>query len=261
MRTVRFLLALACAIAATGAAIAAGEVDLLLVIASDASHSIDDAKFKLQRDGYIAAISDFRVIEAIRSGPRKRIAICFVEWSGITEQNVVVDWTVIDDEKTAMNFVNLLRENPRSFASYTSISGAIDFAMANLARAPFYSERRTIDVSGDGTNNSGRSVVEARDDAVAQGVTINGLVILSEQPMYTDPLHTHPPGGLEMYYRTKVIGGPNAFVMVAENFQAFGQAIVHKLLVEIAESSGTTLRRFGSLRARNLSSQRPPFRR
>ena len=133
--------------------------------------------------------------------------------------------------------------------------------MATFARAPFYSERRTIDVSGDGTNNSGRSVVEARNDAVAQGVTINGLAILSEQPMDIDPLHTHPPGGLEMYYHTKVIGGPNAFVMVAENFQAFGQAIVHKLLAEIAENSGTTLRRFSSLRARNLSTPQPPYRR
>jgi hypothetical protein len=110
--------------------------------------------------------------------------------------------------------------------------------MKRLERAPFQANRRTVDVSGDGTNNSGRDVTSARDDAVAQGVTINGLVILSEPPPLTwNADHTNPPGGLEAYYRNNVVGGPNSFVMVAENFQAFSQAILKKLVAEVAAAS------------------------
>ena len=125
-------------------------------------------------------------------------------------------------------------ELPRSFADRTSISGGIEFAVAQFARAPFEAPRRTIDVSGDGTNNAGRDVTLARDEAVAQGVTINGLVILSDRPVPWNAEHTNPPGGLEKYYQDNVIGGPGAFVMVAENFQSFGRAIIKKLIAEIA---------------------------
>jgi hypothetical protein len=225
---------LAATFALAGSAFAAEQVDALLVLASDVSRSVDDAKFKLQRDGYSAAINNPQVINAIRSGPYHRIAICFVEWSGAASQKVVIDWTVIDGMKAAQDFASQLDEAPRSFADSTSISGGMDFAMARLERAPFQSSRRTIDVSGDGTNNSGRDAAVARDDAVAQGVTINGLVILSEPPLGRDPSHTNPPGGLEAYYRNNVIGGPNSFVMVAESFNAFSQAILNKLIAEVA---------------------------
>jgi hypothetical protein len=204
------------------------------VLASDVSRSIDDAKFKLQRDGCGAAISNPRVIEAIQSGPHGLIAICFMEWSGVGAQKVVIDWTLIDGIKAAQEFASQLAEAQRSFADRTSISGGIDFAMARLERAPFQSSRRTIDVSGDGTNNSGRDVAAARDEAVAQGVTINGLVILTEQPLSWNVEHTNPPGGLEAYYRNNVIGGPNSFVMVAQSFNAFSQAILNKLIAEVA---------------------------
>ncbi len=235
MRAVRFLaVVLAAAMAFAGVATAAEPVDLLLVLASDVSRSVDAAKFKLQRDGYVAAISNPRVIDAIRSGPHGRIAICFVEWSGVGAQKVVIDWTLIDGAKAAQEFTSQLDEAQRSFADRTSISGGIDFAMTQFERAPFQSTRRTIDVSGDGTNNSGRDVTAARDDALTQGVTINGLVILSEQPLSWNADHTNPPGGLEAYYRNNVIGGPGAFVMVAENFNAFGQAIINKLIAEVA---------------------------
>jgi Protein of unknown function (DUF1194) len=237
MHAVRLILAVLAATATlVGASIAAEPVDLLLVLASDVSRSVDAAKFKLQRDGYIAAISSPRVIEAIRSGPHGRIALCFVEWSGIGAQKVVIDWTMIDGAKAALDFAAQLDEAQRSFADRTSISGGIDFAMTQFDRAPFQSTRRTIDVSGDGTNNSGRDVTAARDDAVAQGVTINGLVILSEQPLSWNADHTNPPGGLEAYYRNNVIGGPNSFVMVAENFNSFGQAILNKLIAEVAST-------------------------
>lgn len=225
--------ALVAGMAGSGA-VAAEQVDLLLVLAADVSRSIDNPKFQLQRDGYAAAVTDPRVIEAIRSGPRSQIAICFVEWSGVGNQKVVIDWTIVRDAATAQQFAAQVAEAPRSFADRTSISGGIDFAMSQLARAPFASHRKTIDVSGDGTNNSGRDVKLARDEALAENVTINGLVILSEQPLSWNAEHTHPPGGLDAYYRNNVIGGPGAFVAVAENFNSFGQAIISKLIAEIA---------------------------
>jgi Protein of unknown function (DUF1194) len=151
----------------------------------------------------------------------------------------VIDWMLIDGEKAAQDFASQLEEAPRSFADRTSISGGIDFAMAQLEHAPFQSARHTIDVSGDGTNNSGRDVTAARDDALAQGVTLNGLVILSDQPLSWNADHTNPPGGLEAYYRNNVVGGPNAFVMVAQNFNTFGQAILNKLIAEVAAADTT----------------------
>jgi hypothetical protein len=217
-----------------GPARAAERVDLLLVLAADVSRSVDEAKFQLQREGYAAALANPRVLDAIRSGPHQRIAVTFVEWSGATSQRVVIDWMIVNDEASARAFGDRLIEAPRSFADRTSISGGIDFAMAQLARAPFEASRRTIDVSGDGTNNAGREVTTARDDAVAAGVTVNGLVILSERPMSWNPEHTNPPGGLVNYYRNNVIGGPGAFVMVAEDFRSFGNAIINKLIAEIA---------------------------
>jgi Protein of unknown function (DUF1194) len=233
------LFAFAAAMAASPAAQAAEEVDLLLVLSSDVSRSIDAPKFKLQRDGYAAAIQNPRVIQAIRSGAVGKIAVSFVEWSGVGAQKIVIDWTIIHDEATAKDFSAQVIEAPRAFADRTSISGGIDFAMAQLARAPFQANRHTIDVSGDGTNNSGRDVVDARDEALAKGVTINGLVILSERPMSWNADHTNPPGGLDTYYRNNVTGGPGSFVMVAENFTSFGQAILNKLIAEIASIQQT----------------------
>ena len=235
VRLIAFLTAVVVLIGpAAPAARAAEEVDLLLVLSSDVSRSIDAPKFKLQRDGYAAAIVNPRVLAAIRSGSLGKIAVTLVEWSGIGAQKIVIDWSIIRDEATAKDFSAQIVEAPRAFADRTSISGGIDFAMAQLARAPFQSNRRTIDVSGDGTNNSGRDVTFARDEAVAKGVTINGLVILSERPLAWNADHTNPPGGLEKYYRDNVVGGPGAFVLVAESFESFGQAIINKLIAEIA---------------------------
>jgi hypothetical protein len=216
---------------------AAEPADLLLILAADVSRSIDQQKFQLQRDGYAAAMSDRRVLDVIQSGPNHRIAVCFIEWSGVGAQKLVIDWTVIQDEASAHQFTSQIVEAQRSFADRTSISGGIDFAMTQFERAPFEARRHIIDVSGDGTNNSGREVTAARDDAVAQGVTINGLVILSERPLAWNADHTNPPGGLDNYYRDNVIGGPGAFVMVAQNFESFGQAIINKLIAEIAAAT------------------------
>jgi hypothetical protein len=227
-------------------AVAAEQADLLLVLAADVSRSVDHTKFKLQREGYAAAIANPQVLEAISSGIHGRIAVCFVEWSGSTSQKVLIDWTLIHDAASARQFGDRLLETPRAFADRTSISAGIEFSVAQLERAPFTGARRTIDISGDGTNNSGRDVGTVRDEALAKGITINGLVILSERAIPWNPEHTNPPGGLPNYYRVNVMGGPGSFVMVAENFNSFGEAIVKKLIAEIAMAplpSGTPLPR------------------
>ena len=217
-----------------GGGVGAQTTDLLLVLAADVSRSIDESEFTLQRKGYSAALTDPRVLAAIRGGTTGTIAICFVEWSGAGEQNVVADWTVIHDEEDAGGLAAAINAAPRSFIGRTSISGAIDFAMERLAAAPQHSNRRIIDISGDGTNNAGRDVRIARDEAVADGITINGLVILSQNNVPWNPEHTNPPGGLESYYRDNVTGGPGSFGVVAEGFESFGKAIIKKMIAEIA---------------------------
>lgn len=213
---------------------AAEPVDLLLVLAADVSRSVTEPKFKLQREGAAAAITHPEVVKAITSGLNRRIAVCFVEWATAGQQNVVIDWTVIDDGEAARSFGDKLVELPRSFAGSTSISHAIDFSMIQLERSPYKAERRVIDISGDGNNNSGRSVTDARDDALAKGVTINALVILTPIAESFRPEHTNPPGGLEKYFQDNVIGGFGAFTVVAENHEAFGRALTKKLIAEIA---------------------------
>jgi hypothetical protein len=220
----------------TDAARAAEKVDLLLVLASDVSRSVTPEKFKLQRDGYASAIANPRVLDAIKGGRNGRIAVLFLEWSGTTNQKVVIDWTIIDGEQAAQAFASRLLEEPRAFADRTSISSGIEAAMAELDKAPLESERQTIDVSGDGTNNAGRDVSAVRDQALGKGIVINGLVILSDSPMPWNPEHTNPPGGLAKYYRDNVTGGPGSFVMEAQNFGSFGDAILKKMIAEIADA-------------------------
>jgi len=238
MRTARTLLlvVLAAAVLSPAAAPAADKVDLLLVLAADVSRSVDASKFQLQREGYAAAVSNPRVLDAVRSGRNGRIGVTYIEWSGVGSQRVLIDWTTLSDAESAKAFGDRLLEAPRSFADRTSISGAIEFAMAQFARAPFEAVRKTIDVSGDGTNNAGRDVTSARDEAVAQGITINGLVILSATPLPWNPDHTNPPGGLDAYYRANVVGGPGAFVLVAKDFSSFGEAIIEKMIAEVAQA-------------------------
>ena len=244
MRLCRLLAIAAFAAGGLLSAARAEPVDLLLVLTADVSRSLNHTKFQLQREGYASAFTDRRVVNAAISGPHGKIAVTFIEWSGSDQQSVIVDWMTIASAADARRFSDKLIELPRPFAGRTSISGGIDFAMAQLARAPYTSERRTVDVSGDGTHNNGRDLRAARDEALAKGVTINGLVILSENPLPSFPEHTHPPGGLAHYYRENVIGGDGAFVMTAENFQSFGRAIINKLIAEIAEIQASGELRF-----------------
>ena len=233
MKTTAAIITLLASLA--GIAVARAEtVDLLLVLAADVSRSIDDGEFNLQRKGYAAAMTDPRVLRAIAGGRNHAIAITFIEWSGASDQNVVVDWTVVRDEEAAGGIAATMIAAPRSFLGRTSISAAIDYSLERLAAASPQAEKRIIDVSGDGTNNSGRPVTEARDQAVATGVTINGLAIINTQANPGYAFHTQPPGGLPKYFEENVIGGPGAFLLQVENFDTFAEAITRKLVTEIA---------------------------
>jgi hypothetical protein len=230
------VVAVAIGLAGAGRQAAAEAVDLQLVLAADVSRSVDEGEFQLQRQGYAAAFKDPRVLRAIRSGQLGRIAVCFFEWSGEASQKLIVDWTVIGDEESAGDFADALLAAPRPFANRTAIGIAIDYAVTLFETSGHTSQRRTIDVSGDGTNTNGKEPARARDEAVAQGITINGLVILSPEPMPWNPWHTHPPGGLEEYFRQNVVGGPGAFVIVVDDFTSFAYAMANKLIREIADA-------------------------
>ena len=220
---------------------AAEPVDLLLVLVSDVSRSVDDAEFALTKEGYAAAFNDPRVLSAIRGGAIGAIAVAYVEFAGSNEVKTVLDWHVVRDEASARAMTDTLSAAPRAFWGRTSISAGIDRAMAMMQEPPFEATRRIIDVALDGTNNSGRDASAARDDAVAAGVTVNGIAILSDPGPFPPPqvaAHVNPPGGLTEWTRQNVMGGPGAFVIEAREFQAFGEAMTRKLINEIAEIAG-----------------------
>ena len=214
-------------------------VDVAIALAADVSRSIDDEEFQLQREGYAAAVANPRLVQAIQSGAHGAIAVCFLEWAGPDQLAVVAKWTVIRDGEGAAEFAKVLLDMPRSSVGRTAIGAGIDFAVAQLEAGGVTAERRIIDVSGDGSNNSGRLVTAARDEAVAKGITINGLAIINEktsgEPGTFRYVHTHPPGGLPNYYRENVIGGPGAFVLQIVNFDNFAEAMTNKLLTEISD--------------------------
>ena len=230
--TLRILLkAVAAASFAFAAPAAARPVDLELVLAIDVSGSIDAVEARLQRDGYIAAIRDPDVIDAIQSGELGAIALAYVEWAGQDHRVLVLDWREVRDRASAEAFAAELAGKPISTGRRTSISGAIDFSLPLFDRNAFEGVRRTIDISGDGANNDGRPVNHARDDAVGAGVTINGLPILNERP---NPFGFPVEKDLDAYFEGCVIGGPGAFIVVARDFPAFAAAIRRKLILEVA---------------------------
>jgi hypothetical protein len=212
---------------ASPVALADTAVDLQLVLAVDASGSVNQYRFDLQKQGYAAAFRNPRVVQAIRSGIAGAIAVTVVQWTGPDLQLQVIDWTVIHDEPSAQKFAAAIEDTPRQlFSGGTSISGAIDYGTALLLKSRFRESRRVIDVSGDGSNNRGRPVTLARDDAVRAGITINGLPILALEP------------GLDKYYWDYVIGGPGAFMVTAQDYERFGEAVLKKLITEIADTGG-----------------------
>ncbi len=199
-------------------------VDLQLVLAVDASGSVNQERFELQKQGYAAAFRTPQVLQAIGAGARQSIAVAMVQWTGPTLHVVVVDWMLVHDKASANALAGAIAAAPRQlFGGGTSLSGAIDVALELLAHSPYRGERRAIDISGDGSNNRGRPAALARDAAVQAGVVINGLPILTLEP------------DLDTYYRENVIGGPGSFVIAVRSYDAFAEAILNKLVTEIAE--------------------------
>ncbi|QXM23445.1 DUF1194 domain-containing protein [Elioraea tepida] len=235
----RTLLAALPALAAARAARASEEpVDMLLVLAVDVSRSIDEDEAKLQREGYRAAMTDPRVVSAIRSGTLGAIAVCYLEWASADYQRIVIPWTRIDGQEAANAWAERLAAAPRVSMSWTSISGAIEASMRAIAAAPFEGTRKVIDISGDGVNNSGAPVTLLRDLAVDAGITINGLPILNDRSPFGQPQNMT----LDQYFEEFVIGGPGAFVIPAEDFHSFQGAVLRKLIREI--SGRTEIGRF-----------------
>ena len=201
------------------------DVTVAIVLAVDTSGSVSNARFELQKQGYAAAFRNPQVVNAIRSLPTQAIAVTMMQWTGSRLHVVVADWTLINDKASADAFAAAIDAAPRQlFGGGTSISGAIDYSRVLLAGSPFRATRHVIDISGDGSNNSGRSVTQARDEAVADGIGINGLPILTGEP------------GLDRYYYDNVIGGPGAFMIPAANYDTFADAILKKLINEIADA-------------------------
>jgi hypothetical protein len=240
-RACRFGLVAAVALSVTATASRADEialaVDAAVVLAADVSRSIDDGEFALERRGYAEAIQSGKLLDAISTGPNGAIALTYVEWAGEGEQKVVVDWTVIRKPEDARAFAAALTAAPRSFVGRTAIGSAIDFAFAQFASRMVRTDRKIIDVSGDGTSNQGRPVTAARDAAVEAGAVINGLTIFNRRAAEMGgylAMHTNPPGGLAQYYRENVIGGTGAFVVPIDDFGSFGDAMLRKLVSEIA---------------------------
>ncbi len=230
-------------------------VDLELVLAVDVSRSVDAGEAQLQREGYIEAFRNPNVMRAVRSGFIGKIAVTYVEWAGTGHVEMVVDWTPIDDDESARAFAAALGRAPPRSALYTSISGAIDFALPLFKRNGFDGFRQVIDVSGDGPNNAGSLVTIARDKAVARDVTINGLPILDNGG---GPFSRYNIADLDLYYRDCVIGGPGAFLVVAADFKDFARAVRRKLIFEIAGRMPGTAARLQPAQATGKARASPP---
>jgi Protein of unknown function (DUF1194) len=204
-------------------------VDLALVIAVDISYSMDQDEQALQREGFAEAFRSPLVHDAIRNGVLGRIAVTYMEWAGSTDQRVILPWTVLDNAETILAFADRIETIPLRRGQRTSVSGAIDAAARLFETSALEATRKVIDVSGDGANNQGRPVVQAREEAIARGITINGLPIMLKQPGYLDDPH------LDIYYRDCVIGGPGAFMVPAREKSQFQQAIKAKILLEVSQ--------------------------
>lgn len=205
------------------------EVDIELVLALDISYSMDLEELALQREGYAQAFRSAEIKKAIAGGQLGRIAVLMFDWASSFDQRVSVPWTLLDTPESIDAFADKISAIPIRRASRTSVSGAIDFSVAQLASNPYEGTRRVIDISGDGPNNNGRPVLPARDDALAKGLTINGLPIVMKRGGWGDI------DDLDEYYKACVIGGPRAFMVPIRSKEEFIPAIRTKLLLEIAD--------------------------
>ena len=205
-------------------------VDLALVLAVDASGSIDAGEFRLQKEGIASAITDREILAAIRSGPLRRIAIAYVEWGAPAGAAAVVGWTLVDGEASAHGFAAAVVAAPRSPQSFNALGDAIDLGTTLIGACGCEPTRAVIDVSGDNRDNrSLKPAPVARDAAVAAGITVNALAILEDGRTAA----SGRPWLVENYERD-VIGGPGAFVIAAQTREDFTRALRHKLIREIA---------------------------
>jgi Protein of unknown function (DUF1194) len=199
-------------------------VDLALVLAVDCSSSVDAGDFKLQMDGIAAALRNPPLFDAIAAGNFRRIAVTLLQWSSWQSQEVTVEWRILAERAELEAFAQETEKAKREWLpGGTGLAAAIAFSIALLEKAPVLAARRVIDVSGDGEDNDGGDAGLARDEAVARGITINGLPILSGS------------SSLLGYYRRQVIGGPGAFLMPAANMNSFREAMTGKLLREVGD--------------------------
>lgn len=210
-------------------AVAAEEVDLELVLAADGSGSIDDEELRLQREGYARAVAHPSVQRAIKSGFLGKIAIAFVEWGAPESQHTIVDWTIVDGPESAAAFGKKLVAAPRAAFGFNSISNAITYSQNLIEFNDYAGLRRIIDVSADAGNIGGMPLPVARAQALSAGITINGLAI-------SRPGSTRPVRGisLEAHFATEVVGGPGAFVVTVDETLSFADAVIKKLVLEIA---------------------------
>lgn len=205
-------------------------VDVELVLAADGSGSIDDNELRLQRQGYAKAITHPLVLNAIRGGRHQRIAVLFIEWGAPSSVEIIVGWHVIRDAASAKVFADKLVVAPRKVFGYNSISAAIQKAAAEIKGNAYAGLRKVIDVSGDGPQINGPPLAEVRAAAIKAGITINGLVIAARGGRYSGPASS----GLVAHYNRDVIGGPGAFVMVADEKTPFWEVVLRKLVREVA---------------------------
>ncbi|CAN5193050.1 DUF1194 domain-containing protein [soil metagenome] len=208
----------------------ANRVDVELILAVDVSYSMDMDELALQREGYAEAITSKEFLLALKTGPTGKVAVTYFEWAASTDQKIVIPWRVIEGPESAGAVAEEILKAPLRRASRTSISGAINFAMPLFEANDYHGIRRVIDISGDGPNNNGEQVTTARDAALARGVTINGLPIMSKETNYA----TMDIENLDIYYEDCVIGGAGSFVVPIKNKEKFKEAIRTKLVMEVA---------------------------
>lgn len=208
------------AVLLAGAA-AANAAALALVLAVDVSESVSSERYILQHDGIAQAFETKELIDKITAAPGG-IEALVLEWSDPDKIAITVGWTRIGSRAGAEAFAKAVRATQRTSHGLTAIGSAMLAAAAAFDHMPEAADHRVIDVSGDGIANFGVSPVSARDTLVRAGITINGLAILSEEPWLDD------------YYRGNVIGGPSSFVVVAKSFDSFAEAILRKLVQEVA---------------------------
>jgi hypothetical protein len=224
----RFAALLTAATIATTVAADATEVDLELVLMVDVSRSMTERELEIQRLGYAASLRSDDVHAAVQSGLLQRIALSYVEWAGT--QEVIVDWRLLETREDLEAFADTLTTGFNPALRRTSISEALIFAARSIESNIYDGLRKVIDVSGDGPNNQGRPVAEARDEVLAAGMTINGLPLMTSEGMGSQ-WHLDD---LDLYYGACVTGGPGSFVVPVLDWQDFAHAVRRKLVLEIA---------------------------